>query len=188
MQHAFDRSTGPAEGLVAIFPRGRLTADGEIAAFRRGVERIVERAPGAPGGARCRWHCRTCGRACDCAARGPARMADGCACRAARAHASALSGPPGRRCRCHRASLSRGQEPARQQPHLPTPGTSARSAGGRSTPALTVALAPRRVLCWSDRGEPARASARGCRARVVGPASASKPSMSGRNGHGCEAR
>jgi len=31
---------------VAIFPEGRLTADGRIAPFRRGIERIVERAAG----------------------------------------------------------------------------------------------------------------------------------------------
>jgi len=48
MQHAFDEidRTLAEGGLVAIFPEGRLTADGEIAAFRRGVERIVERAAG----------------------------------------------------------------------------------------------------------------------------------------------
>jgi 1-acyl-sn-glycerol-3-phosphate acyltransferase len=31
--------------VVCIFPEGRLTADGEIAAFRNGVERILERDP-----------------------------------------------------------------------------------------------------------------------------------------------
>jgi len=31
--------------VVCIFPEGRLTRDGEIAPFRRGVERILERNP-----------------------------------------------------------------------------------------------------------------------------------------------
>ncbi|MGO1718565.1 MAG: 1-acyl-sn-glycerol-3-phosphate acyltransferase, partial [Luteimonas sp.] len=46
MQRAFDEidHTLVEGGLVAIFPEGRLTADGEIAPFRRGIERIVERA------------------------------------------------------------------------------------------------------------------------------------------------
>ncbi|PBJ82878.1 glycerol acyltransferase [Lysobacteraceae bacterium NML93-0399] len=46
MQRAFDAiDAALAEGeLVGIFPEGRLTRDGEIAAFKSGVERIVERA------------------------------------------------------------------------------------------------------------------------------------------------
>lgn len=46
MQRAFDAiDAALAEGeLVGIFPEGRLTRDGEIAAFRSGVERILERA------------------------------------------------------------------------------------------------------------------------------------------------
>ena len=37
-----------AEGeLVGIFPEGRLTSDGEIAAFKSGVERILARANAA---------------------------------------------------------------------------------------------------------------------------------------------
>jgi 1-acyl-sn-glycerol-3-phosphate acyltransferase len=31
--------------LLAIFPEGKLTADGDIAEFRRGIERILERTP-----------------------------------------------------------------------------------------------------------------------------------------------
>ena len=48
MQQAFDEIDRTlAEGeLVAIFPEGRLTADGSIAPFRSGVERIVARAAG----------------------------------------------------------------------------------------------------------------------------------------------
>src|SRR5690606_5931627 len=48
MQRAFeeiDRTLAEGE-LVAIFPEGRLTVDGRIAPFRRGIERIVERAAG----------------------------------------------------------------------------------------------------------------------------------------------
>ncbi|NYZ62915.1 MFS transporter [Luteimonas deserti] len=46
MQRAFDAiDAALAEGeLVGIFPEGRLTRDGEIAAFRGGVERILARA------------------------------------------------------------------------------------------------------------------------------------------------
>ncbi|MEN5059341.1 MFS transporter [Luteimonas sp. TWI1416] len=46
MQRAFDAiDAALAEGeLVGIFPEGRLTSDGEIAAFRTGVERILARA------------------------------------------------------------------------------------------------------------------------------------------------
>ncbi|KGM56459.1 glycerol acyltransferase [Lysobacter arseniciresistens ZS79] len=46
MQRAFDEiDAALADGqVVGIFPEGRLTADGEIAAFRSGVEAILERA------------------------------------------------------------------------------------------------------------------------------------------------
>ena len=46
MQRAFDAvDAALAEGeLVGIFPEGRLTSDGEIAAFKSGVERILRRA------------------------------------------------------------------------------------------------------------------------------------------------
>ncbi len=46
MQRAFDAiDAALAEGeLVGIFPEGKLTRDGEIAAFKSGVERILERA------------------------------------------------------------------------------------------------------------------------------------------------
>ena len=46
MQRAFDEvDRALAEGeLVGIFPEGRLTSDGEIAAFKSGVERILRRA------------------------------------------------------------------------------------------------------------------------------------------------
>ena len=45
MQRAFDAvDAALAEGeLVCIFPEGKLTTDGEIAAFRSGVEKILER-------------------------------------------------------------------------------------------------------------------------------------------------
>ncbi|NZA25530.1 MFS transporter [Luteimonas sp. SJ-92] len=47
MQRAFDEidRTLADGGLVAIFPEGRLTADGDIAPFRAGVERILARRP-----------------------------------------------------------------------------------------------------------------------------------------------
>ncbi|GHD72136.1 MFS transporter [Luteimonas padinae] len=47
MQRAFDSiDAALADGeLVLIFPEGRLTPDGDIQAFRSGVERIVERRP-----------------------------------------------------------------------------------------------------------------------------------------------
>ncbi|HZX81641.1 MAG TPA: 1-acyl-sn-glycerol-3-phosphate acyltransferase, partial [Lysobacter sp.] len=47
MQRAFDEiDAALAEGeLVGIFPEGALTKDGEIAAFKSGVERILERRP-----------------------------------------------------------------------------------------------------------------------------------------------
>jgi hypothetical protein len=38
--------------LVAIFPEGRITADGELGAFRPGMTRILERNPGWR-----RWRC-----------------------------------------------------------------------------------------------------------------------------------
>ncbi|TDK28848.1 MFS transporter [Luteimonas terrae] len=46
MQRAFDAiDAALAEGeLVGIFPEGKLTRDGEISAFKSGVERILERA------------------------------------------------------------------------------------------------------------------------------------------------
>ncbi|HET8818568.1 MAG TPA: MFS transporter, partial [Xanthomonadaceae bacterium] len=49
MQRAFDAvDAALAEGeLVGIFPEGRLTSDGDIAAFKSGVERILERANAA---------------------------------------------------------------------------------------------------------------------------------------------
>ncbi|MGY0650826.1 MFS transporter [Luteimonas sp. A537] len=47
MQRAFDGiDAALAEGeLVLIFPEGRLTSDGDIAPFKSGVERILERRP-----------------------------------------------------------------------------------------------------------------------------------------------
>lgn len=49
MQRAFDAVDAVlAEGeLVCIFPEGKLTADGDIAAFKSGVERIAQRAADA---------------------------------------------------------------------------------------------------------------------------------------------
>ncbi|WP_202839460.1 MFS transporter [Luteimonas saliphila] len=49
MQRAFDEiDAALADGqLVGIFPEGRLTGDGEIAAFKSGVEKILERAAAA---------------------------------------------------------------------------------------------------------------------------------------------
>jgi len=49
MQRAFDAiDAALAEGeLVCIFPEGALTKDGEIAPFKSGVERILERARAA---------------------------------------------------------------------------------------------------------------------------------------------
>ena len=49
MQRAFDEvDAALAEGeIVAIFPEGRLTKDGEIAPFKSGVERILQRAEDA---------------------------------------------------------------------------------------------------------------------------------------------
>jgi 1-acyl-sn-glycerol-3-phosphate acyltransferase len=47
MQRAFDEiDAALADGqIVGIFPEGALTKDGEIAAFKSGVERILERRP-----------------------------------------------------------------------------------------------------------------------------------------------
>jgi hypothetical protein len=47
MERAFDEIARALEqgDIVCIFPEGRLTPDGEIAAFRTGVERIVRRTP-----------------------------------------------------------------------------------------------------------------------------------------------
>lgn len=49
MQRAFDEiDAALADGqLVGIFPEGKLTGDGEIAAFKSGVEKILERAAAA---------------------------------------------------------------------------------------------------------------------------------------------
>jgi 1-acyl-sn-glycerol-3-phosphate acyltransferase len=49
MQRAFDQiDAALADGeIVGIFPEGRLTTDGEIAAFKSGVERILARAAAA---------------------------------------------------------------------------------------------------------------------------------------------
>jgi 1-acyl-sn-glycerol-3-phosphate acyltransferase len=46
-ERAFDEvAKALIEGeLVCIFPEGRLTADGELAAFRPGIEQIVHRSP-----------------------------------------------------------------------------------------------------------------------------------------------
>jgi 1-acyl-sn-glycerol-3-phosphate acyltransferase len=47
LDRAFDAIAQALEqgNLVGIFPEGRLTSDGEIAQFRGGVKRIVERTP-----------------------------------------------------------------------------------------------------------------------------------------------
>ena len=47
MQRAFDEIDAAlaAGEVVGIFPEGALTKDGEIAAFKSGVERILERRP-----------------------------------------------------------------------------------------------------------------------------------------------
>jgi 1-acyl-sn-glycerol-3-phosphate acyltransferase len=47
MEKAFDDvAQALADGdLVCIFPEGRLTSDGQIATFRRGIDRILERSP-----------------------------------------------------------------------------------------------------------------------------------------------
>jgi hypothetical protein len=47
LQNAFDRIDAElAEGeVVCIFPEGKLTRDGEINEFKKGVERILERRP-----------------------------------------------------------------------------------------------------------------------------------------------
>ena len=47
MRIAFDRIAAElaAGELVCIFPEGKLTSDGELAPFRPGIERIVERTP-----------------------------------------------------------------------------------------------------------------------------------------------
>ena len=47
LRHAYDQIALALENgeLVGIFPEGRLTSDGEIAAFRGGVNRIVARTP-----------------------------------------------------------------------------------------------------------------------------------------------
>ncbi len=47
MAHAFEeiRSTLAGGGLVGIFPEGKLTSDGQIAGFKRGIERMLEMEP-----------------------------------------------------------------------------------------------------------------------------------------------
>lgn len=59
MQRAFDRIDAElADGqVVGIFPEGRLTSDGEMAAFKSGVEKILERrqAPVVPMALRGMW-------------------------------------------------------------------------------------------------------------------------------------
>ena len=47
LQRAYDRIAGELEEgeLVCIFPEGGITSDGELAPFRPGIERIVERTP-----------------------------------------------------------------------------------------------------------------------------------------------
>ncbi len=47
MQRAFDEIAAVLEQgeLVGIFPEGRITRDGELGEFRKGVERIVQRTP-----------------------------------------------------------------------------------------------------------------------------------------------
>jgi 1-acyl-sn-glycerol-3-phosphate acyltransferase len=47
LERAFERIAEElaAGELVCIFPEGKLTTDGEIAVFKRGIERIVERTP-----------------------------------------------------------------------------------------------------------------------------------------------
>jgi len=47
MRIAFDRIAAElaAGELVCIFPEGKLTGDGELAPFRPGIERILERTP-----------------------------------------------------------------------------------------------------------------------------------------------
>src|SRR3546814_20145655 len=49
MERAFDEIDAALAdgGIVGIFPEGRLTTDGEIAAFKSGVERILARAADA---------------------------------------------------------------------------------------------------------------------------------------------
>ena len=47
MQRAFDEVDAALAGgeIVCIFPEGRLTRDGDIAPFKSGVERILQRRP-----------------------------------------------------------------------------------------------------------------------------------------------
>ncbi|MDX2437897.1 MAG: MFS transporter [Acidobacteriota bacterium] len=47
LQQAYDRIAGELEAgeLVCIFPEGGITRDGQLAPFRLGIERIVERTP-----------------------------------------------------------------------------------------------------------------------------------------------
>ncbi len=47
LQQAYDRIAGELEAgeLVCIFPEGGITRDGQLAPFRPGIERIVERTP-----------------------------------------------------------------------------------------------------------------------------------------------
>jgi len=47
LSHAYDQvAEALAEGdLVCIFPEGKITADGEVNAFKQGVQQIIERTP-----------------------------------------------------------------------------------------------------------------------------------------------
>ena len=64
---AFDRIDAElaAGELVCIFPEGKLTRDGEMNEFKRGVEKILERRR-CPW---CRWRCAACGAASSAAAK-----------------------------------------------------------------------------------------------------------------------
>ena len=47
LERAYDEiaRTLEAGGLVGMFPEGRVSEDGEISSFRRGIQRIIERTP-----------------------------------------------------------------------------------------------------------------------------------------------
>ena len=100
MQRAFDEidRTLAEGGLVAIFPEGRLTVDGEIAPFRRGIEHIVERAaargqqiPVVPMALRNMWASMWSRRGAAAEAGGPGRMRLP---RRLRARIGVVAGPP----------------------------------------------------------------------------------------------